>query len=369
MALTRPSAATFCNQVGSCSGATVQCGLSGGTTRWYCQYPSAVTVDSTGNIVPETRCNGLDEDCDGATDENWAGVRHSGADLADACTAGIGYCLQSGVYVCTLDGLGQTCSVSPRTPGTESCNGVDDDCDGATDEGGATDFAFWGAVQITGTVDTNRPRDGTRETARTFYVMRWEASRPDAAAGNAGTISNQKVCSKTGVQPWTSVSWTDASAACCRLNTTGTCSTSGGYPVGWSLCRNYDWELACELSGAATWYTYPYGNTYAAATCNGNDYDTNPGLAGDQDDILNTGTMAGCRNLAAFNPSSSWIYDASGNVKEWTWTSRSIGGSTYYEIRGGASNNASSGLTCPFDFTLGNAAFSFPNLGFRCCYY
>ncbi|MDI7269223.1 MAG: hypothetical protein QME96_14635, partial [Myxococcota bacterium] len=63
------------------------------------------------------------------------------------------------------------------------------------------------------------------------------------------------------------------------------------------------------------------------------------------------------------------IFDASGNVKEWTRTSRVVSGTTYYEIRGGASNNAASGLTCPFDFTLGSASFAFPNLGFRCCYY
>ncbi|MBI5502632.1 MAG: SUMF1/EgtB/PvdO family nonheme iron enzyme [Deltaproteobacteria bacterium] len=364
---TRPSAATFCANTGSCVGATVQCGLMGGTTRWYCQYPPAVSVDASGNILPETRCNTLDEDCDGSTDENWPGVRHSGIDLADPCSAGVGFCLRNGSYVCTGDGLGQVCSATAGAPGTESCNGIDDDCDGSTDDLAETDYTAWGAVQVSGSVDTNRPRDGTRETARTFYVMRWEASRPDATSASAGTINNQKVCSRTGVLPWTTVSWTDANAACCRMNSDGVCHTSGGFPSRWSLCRNVDWELSCERYTTG-YYLYPYGATYVAATCNGNDYDTS-GAAGDQDDILSTGTMASCRNTPSFPPSASWIYDASGNVKEWTWTSRVIGGVTYYEIRGGASNNAAGGLTCPFDFTLGTASFSFPNLGFRCCYY
>jgi hypothetical protein len=368
MAATRPTPAAFCNTTGACSTATVACGLWLGAIRWYCVYAPPVVVDGTGTIQPETRCNAVDEDCDGTTDENWPAVRHSAADPADSCAAGIGACLRTGNYVCTADGLGQTCSVTAGAPSTETCNGIDDNCDAATDNLAETDFTNWGAVQITGLVDTNR--DGARDTTRTFYVMRWEASRPDATAASAGTISNQRVCSRTGVLPWTDVNWTQARDACCRLNAGGTCRTGGGgLPAGWNLCVAYDWRLACELSAGPLYYAYPYGNAYAATTCNGNDYDTNAGLAGDQDDILRTAFMTGCRNATSFPPSSSWVYDASGNVKEWTWSSRVVGGATYYEIRGGASNNAASGLTCAFDFTLGSASFSFPNVGFRCCYY
>ncbi|MDI7270098.1 MAG: MopE-related protein, partial [Myxococcota bacterium] len=109
MAATRPPPVGFCNTTGACSTATVQCGLSGGTIRWYCQYSPPVVVDAGGVIQPETRCNGIDEDCDGTTDENWPGVRHSGVDPADPCSVGVGACAGTGVFVCTGDGLNQVC--------------------------------------------------------------------------------------------------------------------------------------------------------------------------------------------------------------------------------------------------------------------
>jgi hypothetical protein len=72
--------------------------------------------------------NGLDDDCDTQTDE--------GFPVGQACTVGTGACARSGTRVCTADGLGTQCNVSPGTPGTELCgNNIDDDCDTMTDEG------------------------------------------------------------------------------------------------------------------------------------------------------------------------------------------------------------------------------------------
>jgi hypothetical protein len=88
--------------------------------------------DGTGvacNAVPgdpatET-CDGLDNDCDGATD--------NGFDLGAACTAGQGECQASGVTICSADGTTTTCTAVPGTPGEETCDGLDNDCDGAVD--------------------------------------------------------------------------------------------------------------------------------------------------------------------------------------------------------------------------------------------
>ncbi|MFN3199400.1 MAG: MopE-related protein [Bradymonadia bacterium] len=72
-------------------------------------------------------CNELDDDCDGITDEDF--------DIGGACTVGVGACENVGMSQCDLDG-NLRCNVSPGFPGLETCNGIDDDCDGRTDEGG-----------------------------------------------------------------------------------------------------------------------------------------------------------------------------------------------------------------------------------------
>ena len=71
-------------------------------------------------------CNGLDDDCDGQTDEGFG--------LGGACNSGTGACAVAGQTVCEPDGSAATCDATPGTPGTELCNGLDDDCDGQTDE-------------------------------------------------------------------------------------------------------------------------------------------------------------------------------------------------------------------------------------------
>jgi hypothetical protein len=93
--------------------------------------------------------------------------------------------------------------------------------------------------------------------------------------------------------------------------------------------------------------------------CNGDPYDTTPGGL-DDDGILATGSLPSC---FADGPGTADAFDMSGNVKEWT-NARSPGQNP---IRGGASNNEVSGLTCGLDFTLANDTFFFPNVGFRCC--
>jgi hypothetical protein len=73
-------------------------------------------------------CNDADDDCDGASDEDFA-------DLGDPCMAGAGACIHTGMRVCDLAGTGTRCSAEPGPGGTELCNTFDDDCDGMTDEG------------------------------------------------------------------------------------------------------------------------------------------------------------------------------------------------------------------------------------------
>ncbi|MCB9537663.1 MAG: hypothetical protein H6704_15535 [Myxococcales bacterium] len=82
----------------------------------------------TGRVEPAAAeaCDGRDDDCDGAVDETFP-------DLGEPCSVGVGACRRAGVRACAPDGAAG-CSVTAGAAGTETCNGLDDDCDGDTDE-------------------------------------------------------------------------------------------------------------------------------------------------------------------------------------------------------------------------------------------
>jgi hypothetical protein len=70
-------------------------------------------------------CNGADDDCDGQVDDgDPGGGAACDTGLLGACSAGSTLC-SNGQVVCNQTVL----------PGAELCNGADDDCDGAVDEG------------------------------------------------------------------------------------------------------------------------------------------------------------------------------------------------------------------------------------------
>ncbi|MGH7963609.1 MAG: MopE-related protein, partial [Candidatus Binatia bacterium] len=83
--------------------------------------------DTDTNVHPGAReyCNGVDDDCDGAIDEDFT---------FGFCTVGQGACQNSGTFVCTIDGDDTECSATPGIPDMEVCNNIDDDCDGTVDD-------------------------------------------------------------------------------------------------------------------------------------------------------------------------------------------------------------------------------------------
>ena len=85
-------------------------------------------------------CNGLDDDCDGQIDENLGLAWYADADgdgygnpsnSTTACTAPAGYVANN------TDCDDSNAAIHPGA--LELCNGLDDDCDGLTDEGGLCD--------------------------------------------------------------------------------------------------------------------------------------------------------------------------------------------------------------------------------------
>ncbi|HZN03801.1 MAG TPA: MopE-related protein, partial [Candidatus Polarisedimenticolia bacterium] len=109
--------------VTSCAGGPMECVQT--------VFPSAET------------CNGVDDDCDGSTDEDQPpggeevcnGLDDDCDDVVDeglgTLSCGTGACART-VDAC-VGGSTQTCV--PGIPSEEACNGLDDDCDGQTDEG------------------------------------------------------------------------------------------------------------------------------------------------------------------------------------------------------------------------------------------
>jgi hypothetical protein len=81
-------------------------------------------------------CDAIDNDCDGATDEGWLVRRYldeDGDGYGDAATA-MDVCPDEPDVVATAGDCDDADStVSPAA--TETCDGVDEDCDGGTDEG------------------------------------------------------------------------------------------------------------------------------------------------------------------------------------------------------------------------------------------
>ena len=84
-------------------------------------------------------CNGLDDDCDGETDEGLKGCCVVGE--REACKAGDGICAQGlrrCLYEVTTQGGSWELCKSFQTKKAERCNALDDDCDGQVDEGLST---------------------------------------------------------------------------------------------------------------------------------------------------------------------------------------------------------------------------------------
>jgi len=94
--------------------------------RRICGPNGNVICSALAGVPFEERCNDVDDDCDGETDE--------GFELGADCTVGVGACQGPGTTVCAENGLDLACDGLAGQPAAETCNATDDDCDGLIDE-------------------------------------------------------------------------------------------------------------------------------------------------------------------------------------------------------------------------------------------
>jgi hypothetical protein len=277
------------NEHGSCSGLE-RCEAGG----WVCDAPEPAAED----------CNGADDDCDGATDEGLDGR---------ACPLTLGVCAGT-TRVCDGAAGWRACEYGMAyEAGDETrCDGLDNDCDGATDE----DVPPLPACELGAEADDGLDNNCNgladepggcmmRHPFLPLYVDRYEAVVV-AAADCSGQRYGQGwiddypadwpdrpgpdsrvlyACSLPDVRPSRNLTWHQAHRACLAQ--------------GKRLCTKVEWAQAC---GGSDYLDFPYGQNFAAGRCNS--FDTGVG------DSLPTGAMPGC-------VTEGGAYDMSGNLWEW----------------------------------------------------
>ena len=192
----------------------------------------------------------------------------------------------------------------------------------------------------------------------TVYVYQFEAARPDATATSPGGTSS-RACSNASVLPWNNVSRAQAAAACAAVkDSTG---------ASMRLCTAAEWQTACEGPGSPASSPDRFSKslnptTYQAGVCNDFNFSPNPA-------VWKTGTTGTVAGVACYTDWAALgkLNDMSGNLSEWTSTTVTSSGTTYYKIRGGNYGNLSAGTSCEFDFNIGRDGFVNSDIGFRCC--
>jgi hypothetical protein len=117
-------AQSTCLQTGVCALTNVVAHCTEG--KWECGY-SGVSGYHEANEAGF--CDAQDNDCDGSTDEDFL-------DKGKACDDGQTDKCEKGTYACAVNGMDLICEGDINVP--EACDGKDNDCDGATDEPGAS---------------------------------------------------------------------------------------------------------------------------------------------------------------------------------------------------------------------------------------
>jgi RHS repeat-associated protein len=194
------------------------CGVGPCSSSGESRCVSGVVVDSCTPGTPAANdavCNGVDDDCSGTADEDYFNF---------TTTCGVGACARTGTSSCAAGQVVDDCTPGSPAPDDATCNGSDDDCDGANDE----DFApacAGSALQacVAGAVQSHECSDGN-------VCNGVEACA--AAACVPGTplpLDDQNPCTADSCHPVSGVQHTPLAGQACTLDacSSGACDGSG----------------------------------------------------------------------------------------------------------------------------------------------
>jgi alpha-tubulin suppressor-like RCC1 family protein/cytoskeletal protein CcmA (bactofilin family) len=180
------------------------------------------------NAPNDPTCDGVDDDCDGSTDENYASV---------ATNCGVGACARTGTTSCVTGSVADSCVAGAPGSSDTTCNGIDENCNGVKDEGYVTTVTSCGVGACA--------RTGTLSCVNGAVVNSCTPGTPASSDATCDNVDDN--CNGTKDEGYAPVTTSCGVGACFRNGTTSCAggvvnnSCSPGAPaVNDTTCNNID---------------------------------------------------------------------------------------------------------------------------------